>query len=47
MKKLTSEDLACLIAIAIGGLFALLNPELMGEAFEKTIWAVILIKIFW
>lgn len=47
MKKLTGEDIACLLAIVIGGAFALIYPDMRGEAFEKTVVCIILIKIFW
>lgn len=46
-KEMNSEDIACLLAIIIGGLFAINNPDKMGEAFEYTVGGIILIKLFW
>jgi hypothetical protein len=42
-----SEDMACLLAIIIGGLISIVNPEYMEDSFVTTIVAIVLIKIFW
>lgn len=47
IKEISSEQLAMLIAILIGGGVVITNPELMESAFQKTIMAIILIKLFW
>jgi hypothetical protein len=47
IKEFTSEQIAMLIAITIGGTVAIINPEYMEMAFNKTILGIILIKIFW
>lgn len=45
--NLTGEDIACIVTIIIGGVYAIVNPERTGEAFNNTVWGIILIKIFW
>ena len=47
IKEITSEQLAMLVAMLIGGGVAVANPDLMESAFNKTILAIILIKLFW
>lgn len=47
IETLTSQNIAMLAAIAIGGLVAIINPDYMETAFNKTIIAVILVKVFW
>jgi len=47
MRKFDAEDIACLLAIVIGGAIAIINPEKMEMAFEGTVGSIILIKIFW
>ncbi len=46
-KKMGSEDIACLLAIIIGGLVSIINPDKMEDAFTNTIIAIVLIKLFW
>ncbi len=46
-KRMDSEDIACLLAIIIGGIYAIVNPDKLSESMETTILAIILIKIFW
>lgn len=45
--KITGEDVACIITLLIGGVYAIVNPEYTSEAFNRTIWGIVLIKIFW
>ncbi len=47
IEKITSEHIAMLIAIVIGGTAAIVNPEYMEMSFNKTIFAIVLIKLFW
>tara|TARA_R110000822_G_scaffold112666_7_gene243630 strand:- start:641 stop:790 length:150 start_codon:yes stop_codon:yes gene_type:complete len=47
IKELSSEEIAALIAIIIGGVYSIVNPEFSDDIFLKTIVAVILIKLFW
>lgn len=47
IKEITPEDLACLLAIIIGGIFTILNPSKIKEGFEYTVIAIVLIKFFW
>ena len=47
LKELSSADLASLIAIIIGGVYSIVNPEFSDDIFLKTIVAVILTKLFW
>jgi|15BtaG_2_1085339.scaffolds.fasta_scaffold182153_1 drug/metabolite transporter (DMT)-like permease len=47
IKEITSGDLACLIAIIIGGVYSIVNPSFSDDIFLKTIVAVVLIKLFW
>ena len=47
IEKITSEHIAMLIAIVVGGTVAIVNPEYMEMAFNKTILSIILIKLFW
>jgi hypothetical protein len=44
---MNSEDIACLLAIIIGGIVTIIHPNYMGDAFNNTIIAIILIKLFW
>ena len=47
IKEITSQHLAMLAAIIIGGLVAIINPDYMESVFNKTIITIILIKLFW
>jgi hypothetical protein len=47
IKEITPEQLAMLTAIIIGGSVSIVNPNYMEAAFNKTIIAIILIKLFW
>tara|TARA_R110000851_G_scaffold142800_2_gene281532 strand:- start:1651 stop:1800 length:150 start_codon:yes stop_codon:yes gene_type:complete len=47
LTELNSADLACLLAIIIGGVYSIVNPEFSDDIFLKTIVAVMLIKLFW
>lgn len=46
-KRMNSEDIACLLAVVIGGLIAIIHPDYMEDAFVKTAIAIVLIKLFW
>lgn len=46
-NKLSAEDIACLLAIIIGGCVSIMNPEYMDDAIGNTVFAIILIKLFW
>ena len=47
IEKITSEQIAMLAAVVIGGAVAVVNPQYMEAAFSKTIMAIVLIKLFW
>jgi hypothetical protein len=47
IEKITSEQIAMLAAVVIGGIFAIVNPNQMESAFNTTIMAIVLIKLFW
>lgn len=46
MDKLNFRQILVIIAILIGGTFAIVNPELYSKAMDHTILAIILIAIF-
>lgn len=46
MKKLSTEQIGMLLAMLIGGTFAILNPEKTSDAFTYTLGACVLIKLF-
>jgi hypothetical protein len=46
-KNLKAEDIAMLLAIIIGGIYAITNPEHINDAMNNTIISVILIRLFW
>ena len=41
------EDIACLLAIIIGGAVTIAHPDYMEDAFNNTVIGIILIKLFW
>ena len=47
LKKIDAEDLACLLAIVIGGVFAIVNPEQVDDAFQYTVLGILTVKMFW
>ena len=47
LRNLNPEDIACLLAIIIGGVVTMLHPDKMGESFQYSVGAIVLIKIFW
>lgn len=47
IEKLTSEQIAMIAAVLIGGGVAIVNPQYMEAAFNKTVIAIVLIKLFW
>lgn len=46
MKKLSTEQVAMLIAILIGGTISVLYPEKIKDAFTYTVGSCFLIKLF-
>ena len=46
-RRIGAEDIAMLLAILIGGIYAITNPEHIDDAMSNTIMAVILIRLFW
>lgn len=46
-KEFNKQDLMSILAILIGSVWAISNPEESDSIFNKTILVVILIKIFW
>ena len=47
IEKITSGQIAMLAAVVIGGLVSIVNPTYMESAFNKTVLAIVLIKLFW
>lgn len=45
--KITGQDIACLLAITIGGVLAITDPSCFKDYFEYTVYSIILIKMFW
>jgi Na+-transporting NADH:ubiquinone oxidoreductase subunit NqrB len=46
MQKLNFQQMLIILAILIGGTFAILNPDMYSKAMDHTILSVILIAVF-
>jgi len=46
MEKLNFKQILILLAVLIGGTFAIVNPDLYNKATEHTILCIILIALF-
>ena len=45
--KIDAEDIACLLVIIVGGVFGILYPDQIKDAFQGTLGSIILIKLLW
>lgn len=45
-KHLDKEFILIILSVVIGGIIAIMNPEMMGDVFFNTILAIVLIKLF-